>query len=94
MDTHKIPADDPEMQWIAKYRKALDQAAIVVGRSRGAKARDAIVRMCGLLTTRCRKLLSQWIGPDPVRPITIIKPGIAEVQKSWPPNGRPRHWCP
>jgi hypothetical protein len=85
MDTNQAPADDPEMQWIAKYRKALDQAAIQGKAARGAKVRDAMMRTCGVASSWCCKIfrnaLGRWIGPGAVRPNGIIKSGIAAVQK-------------
>lgn len=80
MDTPEITADDPEQQWIAKYRKAMEAAAIQIQQTRGDNFRDAIAGACLLLSEKLGKLLRQWIHPSKAGPVTVSL-AVARVQK-------------
>ena len=64
MDTREIPTDDPELQWIAKYRKALE-ASILIRQSRSNNFRAAIAAVRKLIASKGYKILAKWIHPAP-----------------------------
>jgi hypothetical protein len=64
MDTREIPADDPELQWIAKYRKALE-ASILTRQSRSNNFHAAIATMRKSIASKGHQILAKWIHPAP-----------------------------
>jgi hypothetical protein len=80
MDTREIPADDPELQWIAKYRKALD-APLPIRRSPSASFYSAIAAVRKLVTAICRRILTERIHYRFVKTAAITKPGLAIIPK-------------
>ena len=62
MDTREIPADDPELQWIAKYRKALE-ASIQIRWSRSENFHAAIATVRKVIASSRCKILARWIDP-------------------------------
>jgi hypothetical protein len=80
MDTRDIPANDPEQQWIAKYRKAMNAAANPVHQARGSTIRDAIASACALLTSKVGNFLEHWVHLGRARP-TAVEVGVANIQK-------------
>ena len=62
MDTREIPADDPELQWIAKYRKALE-ASISIRQSRSNNFQAAIATVRKLIASKGYQILNKWIHP-------------------------------
>jgi hypothetical protein len=80
MDTREIPANDPEQQWIAKYRKAMDATAISTHQPRRSTIRDAITRTCALIASKIGNFLERWTRPGPARPMAV-RVGVANIQK-------------
>ncbi|MFY9910066.1 MAG: hypothetical protein WCF22_13755 [Candidatus Sulfotelmatobacter sp.] len=64
MDTREIPADDPEQQWIAKYRKALE-ASIQIRQARNDNFHAAIATVRKFIASKGRQILAKWIHPAP-----------------------------
>lgn len=67
MDTREIPADDPELQWITKYRKALEATSIPIRQSRMDSFYAAIGSMRKLIATNGHKILAKWSHPAPIK---------------------------
>jgi hypothetical protein len=76
MDTREIPADDPEQQWITKYRKALEAASIPIRQSRWDNFYAAIATVRKSIAVNSSKILTKGIHPAPKfkRPPRSVQP--------------------
>lgn len=88
MDTNEVPADNAEQQWIAKYRQALDAAALPIQHSRAMNLCEAVVRAWGLAASNVGKIVEQWIHPHSLRTVATIKVDATRFQQSRTPPER------
>jgi hypothetical protein len=87
MDIRKVPANDPEQQWITKYREAMNAAAIPIHQPLGGNIRDAVASTYVLLTSKVVGFLKHRMHHVQVRPVV----SVSNMQKlAIPPRGIPQ----